>query len=79
MRLDRKKYIEWMADTYILNLPKLKLLGDNMDPIEDEAIKEIIRRAFISGAVLNLEWPVTDTRHIQSSNESENHFLWGVV
>lgn len=64
MRLDRKKYIEWMADTYILNLPKLKLLGDNMDPIEDEAIKEIIRRAFISGAVLNLEWPVTDEEKI---------------
>lgn len=64
MRLDRKKYIEWMADTYILNLPKLKLLGDNMDPIEDEAIKEIIRRAFISGAILNLEWPVTDEEKI---------------
>lgn len=64
MKIDRKRYIEWMADTYILNLSKLNLIDNNLDPIEDEAIKEVIRRAFISGAVLNLEWPLVDEDNI---------------
>lgn len=63
--IDRKKYIEWMADTYMLNLPKLSLLGENSDPIEDEALREIVRRAFVSGAILNLEWPLIDEKKVE--------------
>lgn len=64
MKLDRIKYIEWMADTYIINLPELHLVGDNMDPIETDVIKEAIRRAFIGGAMLNINWPLENEDRI---------------
>lgn len=68
--LDKNKYIEWLADSYMLGLPKLHLVNENDDPIEDEAFRECVRRAFIAGAIMiSSTWPVENEERIKELME----------